>query len=420
MVPGAAIVAGMPAVAEAAVAAEIFFEANEAAGVDAPHRSSWAEFVHDSFTSGYLGIGQAWGDYDNGRLGRPVPGRRPEPEHAVPQRRRRHLQHPRAVRPAWPLADAWTGGAVWADYDNDGWRDLYVLTHGPNVLFRNEAGAGFRDVTATAGVGDTGKGSTAAWGDYDGDGFLDLFVANWRCYPDCPRDNAAALASDRLYRNRGAGTFEDVSRLHGDKLRGAAFSASFADFDDDGAPDILRGQRHGRAPGRQRAVAQPRAGVRRVVLERRLRRDAHRRRAQRHGPRGGRLRQRPGPGLLLLRHGRTDVAAAERRRALPQCDRGGRRGGRRGPTSSAGERCSSTGKPSDDLHPKNLEIDSQYHQLRQGGVMSRKYIIIIESGGQNCSAYAPDLPGCIATGKTIAETKRNMTEAIKAHLQFMA
>ena len=37
--------------------------------------------------------------------------------------------------------------------------------------------------------------------------------------------------------------------------------------------------------------------------------------------------------------------------------------------------------------------------------MSRKYLIIIESGGQNCSAYAPDLPGCIATGKTIAETK---------------
>ena len=138
------------------------------------------------------------------------------------------------------LANAWTGGAVWADYDNDGWRDLYVVAHGANVLLRNQAGAGFRDVTATAGVGDTGKGSTAAWGDYDGDGLLDLFVANWRCYPECPRDNAAALASDQLYRNRGDGTFEDVSPLLGDKLRGAAFSASFADFDfdDDGDPDI--------------------------------------------------------------------------------------------------------------------------------------------------------------------------------------
>ena len=51
--------------------------------------------------------------------------------------------------------------------------------------------------------------------------------------------------------------------------------------------------------------------------------------------------------------------------------------------------------------------------------MTRKYIIIIESGERNCSAYAPDLPGCIATGETIEETKRNMTEAIKAHLQLM-
>ena len=51
--------------------------------------------------------------------------------------------------------------------------------------------------------------------------------------------------------------------------------------------------------------------------------------------------------------------------------------------------------------------------------MSRKYLIIIETGERNCSAYAPDLPGCIATGGTIKEAKRNMTEAIEAHLQFM-
>ncbi len=51
--------------------------------------------------------------------------------------------------------------------------------------------------------------------------------------------------------------------------------------------------------------------------------------------------------------------------------------------------------------------------------MRRTYVIIIEAGERNCSAYAPDLPGCIATGKTIEETKRNMTEAIKAHLEFV-
>ena len=51
--------------------------------------------------------------------------------------------------------------------------------------------------------------------------------------------------------------------------------------------------------------------------------------------------------------------------------------------------------------------------------MSRRYVIVIESGERNCSAYAPDLPGCIATGATVEETKRNMQEAIKAHLDLM-
>jgi hypothetical protein len=232
-----AVLCGGQAAAQEQAAPEVFVDASEMAGIDAPHRSSWAEFVHDSFASGYLGIGQAWGDYDNdgwvdlflagGQSASILYHNDGDGTFSIPE------QAADVV-----LTQAWTGGAVWGDYDNDGWRDLYVLANGANVLFRNEAGAGFRDVTAAAGVGDTGKGATAAWGDYDGDGFLDLFVANWRCYPECPRDHAAALASDRLYRNRGDGTFADVSALLGDKLRGAAFSASFADFDNDGDPDI--------------------------------------------------------------------------------------------------------------------------------------------------------------------------------------
>ena len=237
IVLGPATLAATPAAGQAPAPAEIFVEANETAGIDAPHRSSWNEFTSAEFTSGYLGIGQAWGDYDNdGWVDLFLAGgRSPSTLYRNDGDGTFSIPHQAADV---ALADAWTGGAVWADYDNDGWRDLYVLTHGANVLFRNEAGAGFRDVTATAGVGDAGKGSTAAWGDYDADGFLDLFVANWRCFPECPRENAAALASDRLYRNRGDGTFEDVAKLLGDKLRGAAFSASFADFDNDGDPDI--------------------------------------------------------------------------------------------------------------------------------------------------------------------------------------
>ena len=222
-----------PAGSEPAPGAEIFVDASAAAGIDAPHGGDW-EF---DGKGGYLGIGQAWGDYDNdGRVDLFLAGGR------LPSILYRNngdgtfaiSEHTTDVA----LAEAWTGGAVWADYDNDGWRDLYVLTHDANVLFRNEAGAGFRDVTAAAGVGATGNGSTAAWGDYDGDGFLDLFVANWTCYPECSPEEAGALTSDRLYRNRGDGTFEDVSALLGDKLQGAAFSASFADFDNDGDADI--------------------------------------------------------------------------------------------------------------------------------------------------------------------------------------
>ena len=62
---GPAILAGLPAAAQAPAAAELFVVANAAAGIDAPHRSAWDEFTSHVPTSGYLGIGQAWGDYDN-------------------------------------------------------------------------------------------------------------------------------------------------------------------------------------------------------------------------------------------------------------------------------------------------------------------------------------------------------------------
>ena len=87
-----------------------------------------------------------------------------------------------------------TGGAAWGDYDNDGYPDLYVLvnsenTSNPNRLFHNDGGTGFTDVTVSAGVGDLGVGTTGSWGDYDGDGYLDLYVTNWFCNL-CPNGTA--------------------------------------------------------------------------------------------------------------------------------------------------------------------------------------------------------------------------------------
>lgn len=135
------------------------------------------------------------------------------------------------------LPDAESGGAIFADYDNDGWPDLLVLNWGPNVLFRNNQGQGFVDVTATAGVAGNQNSKTAAWGDYNGDGYLDLYVANWACDPRCGRSIEGE--KDALYRNNRDGTFTDVTNLlPGGKTRGAGFVASFVDFDNDGDLDI--------------------------------------------------------------------------------------------------------------------------------------------------------------------------------------
>ena len=113
-----------------------------------------------------------------------------------------------------------------------------MLAHGANVLFRNDGGTNFTDVSALAGVGDIGKGSTATWGDYDSDGWLDLYVTNWACHPECdPVD--FNQSRDTLYHNNGDGTFTDVTHLLTyDKLLGAGFTASFMDYDDDGDLDI--------------------------------------------------------------------------------------------------------------------------------------------------------------------------------------
>ncbi|MDE2852919.1 MAG: CRTAC1 family protein [Chloroflexota bacterium] len=219
---------------------EPFADVSESAGISATHSGDWQLFDKD-FITGYLGIGQAWGDYDrDGWLDLYVTGNR---DPSVLYRNNGDGTFSRSdLSPQVALADAETGGAVWADYDNDGWLDLYVLNHGANTLFHNDGGRGFTDVTERAGAGDAGKGTTAAWGDYDGDSFLDLYVVNWSCFPECGDPNITREhdeARDTLYHNRGDGSFEDVTHLLDyDLLLGAGFSASFTDYDNDGDPDI--------------------------------------------------------------------------------------------------------------------------------------------------------------------------------------
>lgn len=219
--------------------AEPFADVSATAGITAIHRGRWELFEKD-FDSGYLGIGQAWGDYDNdGWLDLYVTGN--QAENVLYHNDQDGTFSVSDLSASVSLPGVLTGGTIWADYDNDGWQDLYVVNFGANSLFHNEQGVGFSDVTEQAGVGDTAKGASAAWGDYDKDGDLDLYVANWSCFPECgePGPEEHPLARDTLYRNNDDGTFTDVTRVFShERLLGAAFVASFIDYDNDGDQDI--------------------------------------------------------------------------------------------------------------------------------------------------------------------------------------
>ena len=212
----------------------LFRDVSAEAGISATHRGVWDP---DETLQGYLAIGQAWGDYDrDGWLDLFVTG------NLDPNVLYRNngdgtfsvSEHSRQLS----LPDVPSGGVTWADYDNDGWLDLYIVNYGANRLFRNESGAGFRDVTLEAGVGDTGKGTSAAWGDYDSDGWLDLYLTNWSCFPECdPVDFTAQ--QDRLYHNNGDGSFTDLTAsLEYALTLGAGFAPAFLDYDGDGDSDI--------------------------------------------------------------------------------------------------------------------------------------------------------------------------------------
>lgn len=127
--------------------------------------------------------------------------------------------------------DAQCTTALVGDYDNDGRLDLYLVRDGVHAFYRNDGGR-FIDVTAQAGVGHPGKGRGAVFADLDHDGDLDLFVANEAA--------GTGSAPSRLYRNRGDGRFEEITRSAGLELGGLPLRAAVAgDLDDDGDLDLL-------------------------------------------------------------------------------------------------------------------------------------------------------------------------------------
>jgi enediyne biosynthesis protein E4 len=145
-------------------------------------------------------------------------------------------------------------GACAADYDRDGWMDLYVTNVGPNALYRGTAEGRFRDVTAEAGVGTGLWSASCAFADIDADGDPDLYVTNYVDFTpdnnkycgDFSRDvrtychpNVFNAQPDVLYRNEGDGTFTDISGKAGiGRDDGIGLGVVFTDFDGDGWPDI--------------------------------------------------------------------------------------------------------------------------------------------------------------------------------------
>src|SRR5580704_9239005 len=143
-------------------------------------------------------------------------------------------------------------GVAVGDFDNDGYPDLYVTSYGKNVLYHNNGDGTFTEVTAKAGVAASGWSVSAGFFDYDNDGHLDLFVTrymdwdpdhnkicggDWHTY--CPPGVFPATTC-LLYRNRGDGTFEDVSERSGIAAKkGRALGVAFADYDGDSFTDIF-------------------------------------------------------------------------------------------------------------------------------------------------------------------------------------
>ncbi len=131
--------------------------------------------------------------------------------------------------------------ALFADYDNDGYKDLFVSrTFRPNQLFHNNGNGTFTDVTQKSGIGEDCCTTVASWADYDNDGYLDLYVGR---YLD-PRKAIPTTfyarngEPNQLYHNNHDGTFTNVTAKAGVGDPGLCLGTVFGDYDDDGYPDL--------------------------------------------------------------------------------------------------------------------------------------------------------------------------------------
>ncbi|NIV70729.1 MAG: CRTAC1 family protein [Phycisphaerae bacterium] len=208
-----------------------------------------------------MGAGCAIFDFNNDNHqdllfinGKDWPGRDSEKSHAPAlYKNLRNGKFQEVTKGAGLAREMYGMGCGIADYDNDGFNDIYMLNLGKNYLFKNNGDGTFTDVTDRAGLGLEDWSSSCAWIDYDKDGFLDLFVGNyvvWSIENDiwCTLDGVHKSyctpesyqgVSPRLYRNNGDGTFADVTEKAGIYNPDAKTLGNVVfDFNEDGWLDI--------------------------------------------------------------------------------------------------------------------------------------------------------------------------------------
>jgi hypothetical protein len=246
--------------------AEIFTDITSELGL---HFEYVASHTSRKYLIETMGSGVALFDYDNdGRLdifavnGAPLAD--PTPKGTIPQKKEpkdwNRLYHQKTdgtfedvTEKAGLQGVGYGMGVAVADYDNDGFEDLYVTAYGGNKLYHNNGDGTFTDVTEKAGVGGSGWSTSAAWVDLDGDGLLDLVVLRYLqwdfddtwcgerregyrayCHPDGYRPVAPLV-----YHNDGNGHFTEIAESAGLAKPGKGLGIAFADYDRDGRVDLF-------------------------------------------------------------------------------------------------------------------------------------------------------------------------------------
>jgi len=232
------------------------------------HPTIYGGTSHKNYIFETVGCGVAFLDYDNDgwldvfvlcgtRMEDPVPGSTNRL-----YKNNRDGTFTDVTEKAGLIRTGWASGVTVADYNNDGFEDIFITYYGQNVLYKNNGDGTFTDVTKQAGLlydGKTRWGSGCTFVDYDRDGHLDLFVSNYvdlhmdrlpkpGANPYCNYKGVAVncgprglpMPRDYLYRNNGDGTFRDVSEESGIWKAEKAYSMTSvaADFSGDGWSDI--------------------------------------------------------------------------------------------------------------------------------------------------------------------------------------